>query len=142
MPSAESARDAAAVWEIATPSRPGGVPGLQMAGFRDRGSDQIDLQPVPFPAVTLAVDLSDGLVVVDDASGRQQRGSVVVGLAPHSLRVHGRNIECLQMRLSPAVAHAVLGASAELSGSLVALSDLWGRDAARTQDQLRAAASW
>jgi AraC-like DNA-binding protein len=142
MPSAELARDAAAVWDIATPSRPVRLPGLRMAGFRDRVSDQIDLRAVPFPAVTVAVDLGDGLVVVDDVSGRQQRGSVVVGLTPGSLRVRGRDIECLQMRLSPAVAHVVLGASSELSGSVLALDDLWGREAARTQEQLRAAASW
>jgi AraC-like DNA-binding protein len=139
---AEWARDAAAAWEIATPSRAGRLPGLTMAGFRDRVSDQIDLRVVPFPAVTVAVDLGDGLVVVDEVSGRQHRGSVVVGLAPGSLRVQGRGIECLQMRLSPAAAHAVLGGSAELSGSVLALDDVWGHDAARTQEQLRAVVSW
>jgi len=36
----------------------------------------------------------------------------------------------------------VLGASPELGGTVVALDDLWGRDAARTEEQLRAAASW
>ena len=45
------------------------------------------------------------------------------------------------MRLSPVVAHAVLGASSELGGTVVALDDLWGRDAVRTQEQLRAAES-
>jgi AraC-like DNA-binding protein len=40
------------------------------------------------------------------------------------------------------VAHAVLGASSELGGTVVALDDLWGRDAARIQEQLRAAGSW
>jgi len=142
MSSAEWARDAAAVWDVAIPSRPRRLPGLTTAGFRDRGSDPVDLRAVPFPAVTVAVDLGDGLVVVDEASGRQQRGSVVVGLAPGSLRVQGRDIECLQMRLSPAVAHAVLGGSTELRGSVLALDDVWGRDATRTQEQLRAAASW
>jgi AraC-like DNA-binding protein len=44
--------------------------------------------------------------------------------------------------LSPVVAHAVLGAGAELSGTVVALDDLWGSEAVRIQEQLRAAASW
>jgi AraC-like DNA-binding protein len=44
--------------------------------------------------------------------------------------------------VSPVVAHAVLGASSELGGMVVALDDLWGRDALRTQEQLRAAKSW
>lgn len=112
-----------------------------MAGFRDRRTDLVDLQVVPYPAVTVVVDFGDGLLV-DDVSGRQQRGSAVLGLAPGSVRVHGRDIECLQMRLSPVVAHAVLGASLESGGAVVALEDLWGRDAGRTQEQLRAAASW
>jgi AraC-like DNA-binding protein len=142
MRSAEPARDAAAVWDIATPSRPGRMPGLTMAGFRERATELIDLRTVPYPAVTVAVDLGDGLAVVDDASGRQQRGCVVLGLAPGSVRARGRDIECLQIRLSPVVAHAVLGASPELGGAVVALDDLWGRDATRTQEQLRAAASW
>jgi AraC-like DNA-binding protein len=48
----------------------------------------------------------------------------------------------LQIRLSPAVAHAVLGATSELSGTVVALEDLWGADARRLEEQLRAARSW
>jgi AraC-like DNA-binding protein len=113
-----------------------------MAGFRDRATDLVDLRTVPYPAVTVAIDLGEGLVVVDDVSGRQQRGNVVAGLAPGSLRARGRDIECLQVRLSPVVAHAVLGASPHLGGTVVALDDLWGRDATRTQEQLRSAPSW
>jgi AraC-like DNA-binding protein len=89
----------------------------------------------------VVIDLGDGLLV-EDASGRQQRGNLVAGLAPSAVRGRGRGIECLQMRLSPVVAHAVLGASAELRGTVVALDDLWGHDAGRTQEQLRAAGSW
>jgi AraC-like DNA-binding protein len=112
-----------------------------MAGFRDRATDPVDLSVVPYPAVTVLIDLGDG-ILVDDLSGRQQRGSVVLGLAPGSVRGGGRDIETLQVRLSPVVAHAVLGASPELGGTVVALDDLWGRDATRTEEQLRAAASW
>jgi AraC-like DNA-binding protein len=139
---AESTRDAAAIWDIATPTRPRRLPGVSMAGFRDRATDPVDLRVVPYPAVTVVVDFGDGLLVVDDVSGRQQRGSVVAGLAPGSLRGLGRDIECLQIRLSPVVAHAVLGDSPQLGGSVVALDDLWGRDVTRTQEQLRAAVSW
>jgi AraC-like DNA-binding protein len=139
---AESVGDAAPVWDIATPSRPGRLPGVTMAGFRERATDPVDLRVVPYPAVTVVVDVGDGLLVVDDASGRQHKGSVVAGLAPGSVRGLGRDIECLQVRLSPVVAHAVLGDSRELGGTVVALDDLWGRDATRTEEQLRAAGSW
>jgi AraC-like DNA-binding protein len=113
-----------------------------MAGFRDRTTDLVDLRVVPYPAVTVVVDLSDGIVVVDEVSGRQLRGSVVAGLAPGSVRGRGRDIECLQVRLSPVLAHAVLGGSSELGGTVAALDDLWGRDATRTEEQLRAATLW
>jgi AraC-like DNA-binding protein len=138
---AESQREAAAVWDIATPARPCRLPGLSMAGFSERGTDYVDLPVVPYPAVTIAVDLGDELLVHDD-SGRRERGSVVAGLAPDGVRIRGRGIVGLQLRLSPVLAHAVLGACADLSGALVALDDFWGRDAARIQEQLRAAASW
>jgi AraC-like DNA-binding protein len=130
------------VWDIATPSRPARLPEVSMAGFRGRTTDLVDLRVVPYPAVTVVVDLGDGIVVVDEVSGRQRRGSVVAGLAPGSVRGRGRDIECLQVRLSPVHAHAVLGGSSELGGTVAALDDLWGRDATRTEEQLRAATSW
>jgi AraC-like DNA-binding protein len=137
----ESLREAAEIWDIVTPSRPGRLAGVSMAGFRDRVPGVVDLRVVPYPAVTVVVDLGGGLVV-NDGSGRRQRGSLVAGLAPGSVRASGRNIECLQVRLSPVVAHALLGDSAELGGMVVGLEDLWGRDATRTQEQLGVAASW
>ncbi|MFI6151564.1 helix-turn-helix domain-containing protein [Kitasatospora sp. NPDC051170] len=100
---------------------------------------------VAHPSVTLFVDLSEGDALVYDAHGRREGGSTVVGLAPGALRVSGRaagGIECLQIRLSPVAAAAVLGAPAELGGTVASLEELWGRDAGRAEDMLRAAASW
>lgn len=113
-----------------------------MAGFRARATDPVDVSMVPHPAVTVAVDLGDARLVVEDATGRHQRGSVAAGLVPGNVRVRGRDIECLQLRLSPVVAHAALAASPELGGSVVTFADVWGPDAARVQEQLAAAASW
>jgi len=115
--------------------------GVSMAGFSDRAEDLVDLRVVPFPAVTVFIDLGDA-TLVDHASGQRKGGSLAIGLAPGDVRGRGRHIECLQVRLSPVVAHAALGASSELGGTVVALDDLWGRDAVRTQEQLRAARSW
>ncbi|MGH3303719.1 MAG: helix-turn-helix domain-containing protein [Streptosporangiaceae bacterium] len=127
--------------EIAVPSWPGLLAGVSMAGFRNRADDLVDIQVVPYPAVTLFFDFGDGLLV-EDVSGHQQRGSIVAGFTPGRVRGQGRDIECLQVRLSPLVAHAVLGASSALGGTVAALEDLWGRDATRIQEQLRAADSW
>jgi AraC-like DNA-binding protein len=83
---------------------------------------------------------------VDDAAGRQQRESLVAGLGfgfGGAVWARGENVECVQVRLSPVVARAVLGASpADLDGAVVALDDLWGREASRIREQLGDVSSW
>jgi AraC-like DNA-binding protein len=114
-----------------------------MAGFRQRALVLWDIAMVAHPSVTLLVDLSEGEGLVYDTHGRDQCGSVVIGLLPGDLRAAGRaRVECLQIRLEPAAAAAVLGASTELSGTVVSLEDVWGRYAGRAEDRLRAAVSW
>jgi AraC-like DNA-binding protein len=103
----------------------------------------VDIAMVAHPSVTLFVDLSEGEGLVYDTHGRHERGSVVVGLLPGDLRAAGCGAgERLQIRLEPVAATAVLGASTELSGAMVSLKEVWGRDAGRAEDQLRTAASW
>lgn len=131
--------------EVAVPRKPQRLPGISMAGFAQRAPALVDITMVAHPSVTLFVDLSEGAGPAYDAHGRRERGSVVVGLPPGVLRVSGPETErcrCLQIRLSPVVAATVLGASTELVGSVVPLADVWGRDAGRTEDRLRAATSW
>lgn len=115
-----------------------------MAGFRVRELDA--LRMVPHPAVTLLVEFGTGSPVMDYAAGRQQRGSVVAGPGFGSggaVWARGENVECVQVRLSPVVARAVLGVSpAELDGAVVALDDLWGREASRIREQLGDVSSW
>ncbi|MEW5356688.1 helix-turn-helix domain-containing protein [Streptomyces sp. 16-176A] len=116
-----------------------------MAGFRRRAPARAGIAMVAHPSVTLFVDLSEGDSLVHDAHGRRGRGSTVVGLVPGDLRFGGRaagGIECLQIRLSPVLAVAVFGASTDLGGTVVTLEDVWGRDAGRAEERLRAATSW
>jgi AraC-like DNA-binding protein len=115
-----------------------------MAGFRVRDLDA--LRMVPHPAVTLLLDFGAGSPVLDSAAVPQQRGSIVTGPGFGSggaVRVSGENVECLQVRLSPVIARAVLGASpAELDGAVVSLDDLWGREASRIRERLGDVPSW
>src|SRR5215813_6104000 len=113
-----------------------------MAGFRQRAPALVDIAMIAHPSVTLIVDLSEAGGIVYDAHGRHQRGSFVAGLLPGQLRAGGWRGECLQIRLSPVAASAVLGASTELTGTVASLEDVWGRDAGQVEDRLRAAMSW
>ena len=113
-----------------------------MAGFSQHAPARVDIAMVAHPAVTLLIDLSQGIVY--NTRGRRESGSVVVGLLPGELQGTGWGAgECLQIRLEPTAAAAVLGgASTELSGTMAALGDVWGRDAGLAEDRLRAATSW
>ncbi|MEV5279485.1 helix-turn-helix domain-containing protein [Streptomyces sp. NPDC052811] len=132
-----------ASWEIAMPSRPSRTAGVSLAGFRDRGPAPVDLPVIPHPAVTLLVEVGDSSLVVGNATGRQQCGSFVAGLTPRAVRMRGESVTCVEVRLSPVVAYAVLGVCpAELDSTVLALDDLWGRDAARLREQLDDTPSW
>ncbi|MFD6067376.1 helix-turn-helix domain-containing protein [Amycolatopsis lurida] len=128
--------------DIAVPRRSERLPGISMAGFRQRVPVPVDIAMVAHPSVTLLIDLSEEGGVVCGTRGRHERGSVVIGLLPGDLRAGGRVGECLQIRLAPDVAAAVFDASPDLSGTMAPLADVWGRDAGRVEDRLRAAASW
>ncbi|MFI6395030.1 helix-turn-helix domain-containing protein [Nonomuraea sp. NPDC050540] len=133
----------AARWEVAVPRRPGRVAGVSMAGFRVGDLDA--LRMVPHPAVTLLLEFGSGSPVLDHAAGRQG-GSVVAGPGfgtGGTVWARGENVECVQVRLSPLVARAVLGVGpAELDGAAVALDDLWGRESSRLLERLGEVPSW
>jgi AraC-like DNA-binding protein len=134
-------RDPAAGWNVVQPPRPSLLPGVTMAGFHDRGSGPFDVQSVPHPAVSVVFEFGDGPLIIE-AAGRPQHGSLAAGLAP-AVRVRGENVACVQVRLSPMVAHTVLGVSpAELDRAVVALDDLWGREASRIRERLGEMRSW
>jgi AraC-like DNA-binding protein len=115
-----------------------------MAGFRDRGITPPGLRLIPHPAVTLVL-VFGGTIAVEDATGRRQQGSFVTGLGfGKGLRaLQAEAFQCLQVRLSPLVAHAVLGAAvADLDGAVVTLDDLWGQEATRISERLAEFSSW
>lgn len=134
------------MWDVASPARPSRVPGVTMAGFRDRGRTPPGLRLIPHPAVTLALVFGPGRIAVDDAAGRRWSGSLVagLGLGYGAIRVRrADDFECVQVRLSPVVARAVLGVSpADLDGVVVSLDDLWGREASRLGERLGEISSW
>lgn len=122
-------------------------PGVSMAGFSARGLVSGDIAMVAHPALMLLIDLSKDTGSKDtgisySVDGWRHRGSVVVGLLPGDVRASGWEGECLQIRLSPVAATLVGGTSADLTGAVVPLADIWGREAVRFEEQLRAATTW
>ncbi|MFC7624638.1 helix-turn-helix domain-containing protein [Microlunatus sp. GCM10028923] len=113
------------------------LPGVGLAGFVGRSRD---VELVPYPAVTLFLDLGDGLRVAG-AGGGSRTGSLVAGLAPGRLRATAQDVECLQVRLSPPVARVVLG-TADLGASVAGFDEVWGRGAGELLDRLGTAAGW
>ncbi|MFH8238967.1 helix-turn-helix domain-containing protein [Streptomyces sp. NPDC018321] len=117
-----------------------------MAGFRVPGPLVGDLRVVPHPAVMLILEFGAKSPTVDDGAGRRLGGSLVAGPGFGSgggVRAWGEHVECVQVRLSPVVARAVLGAcSADLGSGVVTLDDLWGGEAARVRERLSAAPTW
>jgi AraC-like DNA-binding protein len=129
--------------DVTVPCPPGPLPGITMAGFRQRVPAAVDIAMVAHPSVTLLFNLGEGEWAVYQAHGRPVRGNVVIGLLPGDLRVAGAGPgECLQIRLGPVAAAAMFGAPAELSGTALPLKEVWGTDAGRAQDRLRSAPSW
>ncbi|MFQ6395427.1 helix-turn-helix domain-containing protein [Nocardia sp. KC 131] len=130
-------------WEIARPSWTPALRGVDMAGFRIHGDGPAQLRVIPHPAVTVVVEFGDDRFDVRDSTGRSHSGSLALGLSGSAAPVRFEDIECVQVRLSPVVAHAILGCPlAELSGKFVGLDDLWGRDATRLRERLRETQSW
>ncbi len=83
-----------------------------MAGFRYRGMTPTGLRVIPPPGVTLALMFGPVFITVGGATGRQLHGSFVAGLGFEPMQVHqAESFACLQVRLSPVTAGAVLGAS-------------------------------
>lgn len=116
------------------------LPGVSMAGFRQRSPAFWDVDMVAHPSVTILIDLSAGAGAVYETPGGRRYGSVAAGLMPGAVRATGlARVECLQIRLDPAVAAPVF---AELSDTVVPLSEIWGADAALVEDRLRAVTSW
>ncbi|TDD38577.1 AraC family transcriptional regulator [Saccharopolyspora elongata] len=112
-----------------------------MAGFRIRGP--VELRAIPHPAVTVAVEFGDRPFDIHGAPGRLRLDSLAAGLAFRAFQARAEGVACIQIRLCPLTAYSVLGLPlAELRGSVIALDDLWGRDAPRLRERLHQARTW
>lgn len=128
-------------WDIAVP-RGRRLPGVRMAAFVSRSTTSVELPMVPFPAVSLFLDLGDAAVVARRGETCIQ-GMGVIGIGAAHLRGSAHRLQCLQVRVSPTLAYAVFGGAVdEFAGNAVGLDALWGREAERLRDRLDAERNW
>jgi AraC-like DNA-binding protein len=129
-------------WDIAVPPSRMGTPGVRMAAFTSRSPGETEVPIVPFPAVTLFLDLGDA-VVIDEHQREVARGGGIVGMGAAGLRGRARSLDCLQIRLTPSTAYAILGGGlSELADGAVDLDAVWGRHAERLRSQLQEKHNW
>ncbi|WP_256361606.1 AraC family transcriptional regulator [Streptomyces sp. TRM70350] len=141
--SAPTHRDTENGWEVTHPLGGTSLDGVRMAGFRDRVAAGLDMQVLPQPAVIVVIGLGEDPFTVEGTAGHRPLGSLVAPLSPGPARVRGEHVECIEMRLSPRAAYALLGVSPrELDGSVTSLEDLWGRHERRLREQLADTTTW
>jgi AraC-like DNA-binding protein len=124
-------------------SRATTLPGVDIAGFRIRGGSPVELRAIPHPAVTVAVEFGERPFDIPGPVSRIRTQSLAAGLAFSAFQVRAEGVECVQIRLSPLVAHPILGLPlTELGGNVIPLEDLWGRDTSRLREKLHYARTW
>lgn len=137
-------RDAGNGWEVALPPLGGtSLGGVRMAGFRDRIAVGLDKKVLPQPAVVVVIGLGAAPFTVEGGGAPQPLRSFAAALSPGPARIRGEHVECIEMRLSPPAAYALLGVSPrELVRPVISLEDLWGRRERRLREQLLDAGTW
>jgi len=80
------------------------------------------------------------ILIVDGNAGRQALNGFVAGLPGGTMRIRGERVECIEVRLSPVRAYALLDvAPTDLGRAVAGLRDLWGRRAPCRPPEGRAA---
>ncbi|MGW3349738.1 helix-turn-helix domain-containing protein [Nonomuraea rubra] len=128
-------------WEVAAPTAAHAVPGVRMAGFRDRTGGTFEERVPPGPAIAIVIDCTPGSL--EPFSSGAIEGGLVAGIAPTAVRMAGSAIDCVELQVDPTAAQALLGvAPGELNGAPLDLAAIWGRDAVRLRSRLIETRSW
>ncbi|MCZ9330224.1 helix-turn-helix domain-containing protein [Nocardia farcinica] len=128
-------------WELTRPTT-AALPGVRMSGFHDRGTGGLDMQVAALSAVTVVIDLGDHPLSVAEDTAPRTVDSLVAGLAPAPHRVRSAALECLELRLSPVTAYALLDAAPSELNGVPSAEDLWGAPARRLRERLRDTQTW
>lgn len=131
--------ETASGWAFARPGGRSPIAGLEVAHYRDVAGAGFDFCMLPQPSVSLTVVLDGELRL--DGSSTTLAGGGFSGPGARSARLHGRDLEFLEIYLAPATAYRVLGRTAtELAGSIVGLDELRAPTWRRLRDAILSAA--
>ncbi|MFB9722703.1 helix-turn-helix domain-containing protein [Planobispora longispora] len=128
-------------WEVAVPAGGRAIPGVTMAGFRDRSGGTFEERVPPGPAIAIVIDCAPGSL--EPLGSGAIEGGIVSGISPAATRMAGRAVDCVELQVDPLAAPGLLGVPpAELNGAPLDLAEVWGRDAGRLRARLIEARSW
>jgi AraC-like DNA-binding protein len=136
-------RDRDVGWDFGGPVGVAPVGGAAMIGFRDCGAAGLDIRVAGIPAVTVVIEFGENDLIVDNAGGRHALTGFASWFLSGTMRVRSERVECVEVRLSPARAYALLGVPpTDLGCAVVGLEDLWGRRAMWLRERLADAVTW
>jgi AraC-like DNA-binding protein len=114
-----------------------------MVGFRDCGAAGLDIRVTAMPMVTMVIQFGESDLVIDSNTGRRVSTGFVSRFPSGTMRIRSERAECVEVRLSPALATSLFRVPpADLGYAIVDVEDLWGRRARRLREQLADAATW
>ncbi|MCE7004425.1 helix-turn-helix transcriptional regulator [Kibdelosporangium philippinense] len=101
--------------------------GVELVGYHDRAGHGLDMRILPQPTLTIVLMLDGELHVEHE---RPVAAGIASGLGVNSVRVHGQDVACVDIHLSPLAAYSILdGQVADLAGTVVGFEDVWGAQA-------------
>lgn len=130
-------------WDTVRPVGGPVVRGVHVAGYRSRAGGRLDMRVFPQPFVTVVLGSGDALLYVEGGSGRTALGSLVAGPVPGPTRIRSGPFSCVELRLSPLAAYALMDtAPADLQGAVTGLEELWGARGRRLGERISGAGGW
>ncbi|MFD0413476.1 helix-turn-helix domain-containing protein [Streptomyces sp. NPDC127108] len=130
-------------WDTVRPVGGAAVRGVHMAGYRSHAGGRIDMRVFPQPFVTVVLGFGDAPLHVEGGSGRTVLDSVVAGPVPGPTRIRSGRFSCVELRLSPLAAYALMDtAPADLQGTVTGLEELWGARGRRLGERINDAGGW
>ncbi|MFD9887058.1 helix-turn-helix domain-containing protein [Streptomyces alboflavus] len=130
-------------WDTVLPVGGTAARGVHVAGYRSHPGGRLDMRVLPQPFVTVVLGFGDALLHIEGDSGRAALPGLVAGPVPGPTRIRSGRFSCVELRLSPLAAYALLDtAPADLQGAVTSLEEPWGAPGRRLGERIAGAGGW